>query len=119
MYYSYVYIEAARALARRKVALYLPVCAPLDPTISVDPDLMARVQAHVNAGDEDAAARLISDDLLEKFAFAGDPNDIIRQAEAIFAAGARRVEFGTPHGTPSENGIDLLGKIVAPALKQK
>jgi 5,10-methylenetetrahydromethanopterin reductase len=109
----------ARDLARRKVALYLPVCAPLDPTVSVEPDRMARVQAHVNAGEEDAAARLISDELLEQFAFAGDPDDLIRQAESLYAAGARRVEFGTPHGILSENGIDLLGKIVVPALKRE
>lgn len=110
--------DAARTLARRKVALYLPVVVPLDPTVQVEPELMARVEAHVNAGDEDAAARLISDDLLERFAFAGNPDDLIRQAETIFAAGAGRIEFGTPHGTPSKKGIDLLGKMVVPALKK-
>lgn len=110
--------DRARALARRKVALYLPVVAPLDPTLHVEPELMARVESHVNAGDEDGAAALISDSLLERFAFAGNPDDLIRQAETIFAAGARRIEFGTPHGIPSENGIDLLGKMVVRALKK-
>lgn len=109
--------EAARALARRKVALYLPVCAPLDSTVSVEPELMERVQMHVHAGDESAAAALISDDLLERFAFAGNPADIIRQAAAIFGAGAARIEFGTPHGLPSERGIELLGRQVIPALR--
>ena len=40
----------------------------------------------------------------------------IRQAEALFAAGARRVEFGTPHGLDPEEGIRLLGERVLPAL---
>jgi 5,10-methylenetetrahydromethanopterin reductase len=110
--------ERARAEARRAVALYLPVVAPLDTTLQIDPALMVRIQMHVNNGDSDAAAALISDDLLERFAFAGNVDDIIRQAEGLFAAGARRVEFGTPHGLDSEHGIDLIGKYVIPALRQ-
>lgn len=108
----------ARAAARRSVALYLPVVAPLDTTLQVDPALMVRIQAHVNNGDLDAAAALISDDLLERFAFAGSPDDIIRQAEGLFAAGASRVEFGTPHGLNPEHGIDLIGQYVIPALRK-
>ena len=48
-----------------------------------------------------AAARLISDDLLDRFAFAGDADDIIRQAEALYAAGASRVEFRHAARLPS------------------
>lgn len=110
--------QRARDEARRQVAMYLPVVAPLDSTVTVEPDLMARLQEHVNAGDESAAAALVSDDLLERFAFAGNPDDIIRQCEAIFAAGAARIEFGTPHGLPSAEGIRLLGDIVVPALRR-
>ncbi|MBL8134576.1 MAG: LLM class flavin-dependent oxidoreductase [Anaerolineae bacterium] len=108
----------ARQAARRSVALYLPVVAPLDPTVQVDPALVARLQAAVEADRLDDAAALISDDLLEKFAFAGDPDDLIRQAEALFAAGASRVEFGTPHGIPSAAGIRLLGERVVPVLQR-
>ncbi len=109
--------EIARAAARRSVALYLPVVAPLDPTISVEPDLITRLQRAVESGDPDAAARLISDDLLDRCAFAGNPADIIDHSQALFAAGATRIEFGTPHGLPPENGLRLLGEQVLPALK--
>jgi 5,10-methylenetetrahydromethanopterin reductase len=109
--------ERARAAARRSVALYLPVVAPLDPTVQVEPELVARLKAAAEAEQWDAAAALISDTMLEKFAFAGSPADLIRQAEALFAAGAARVEFGTPHGLPPEHGIRLLGEKVLPALK--
>lgn len=108
---------AARAAARRSVALYLPVCAPLDTTVSVEPELVRRLQSLANQQAWDDAAALISDDLLEKFAFAGDAADIIRQCEALFDAGARRVEFGTPHGLDPARGIKLLGEQVVPALK--
>jgi 5,10-methylenetetrahydromethanopterin reductase len=106
----------AREQARRAVALYLPIVAPLDPTLQVEPELLERLQTYVNQHDSAAAAHLISDDLLERFALAGDAKDIIRQAEAIFAAGARRIEFGTPHGLQPEVGIRILGEKVLPAL---
>lgn len=108
--------EQARAQARRAVALYLPVVAPLDPTVQVEPAFVARLGALANQQDWDAAAALISDDLLERFAFAGDARDIIAQTERLFAAGAARVEYGTPHGLLPERGIRILGEQVLPAL---
>jgi 5,10-methylenetetrahydromethanopterin reductase len=108
--------EQAREMARRAVSLYLPVVAPLDPTAYVDSELIERLQSLVNLHDEAGAARLISDDLLERFAFAGNAADIIRQAEGLFAAGASRIEFGTPHGIIPETGIRILGEQIIPAL---
>lgn len=108
--------QAARDLARREVALYLPVVAELDPTVSLDPELVAGLKTAVQTYDFSRAAGYISDDLLARFAFAGTPGDIIAQAEAIFAAGANRVEFGTPHGLSAQAGLELLGKQVLPAL---
>lgn len=110
---------AARAAARRAVALYLPVVAPLDPTVQVEPALIERLKHHADRGEYDAGARLVSDELLDKFAFSGDARDVIDQALRLRAAGARRVEFGTPHGlhTP-DTGLHLLGKQVLPALRR-
>lgn len=107
----------ARDLIRREMALYLPVVAPLDPTVAIDPELAARIDALVAAGDQVAAGRLIPDDLLDRFAFAGTPAQVIAQCEAAFAAGATRIEFGTPHGLTPEGGIRLLGERVLPALR--
>jgi 5,10-methylenetetrahydromethanopterin reductase len=108
---------AARRRAKEEVALYLPTVAGLDPTVAVEPELLARMEAAVQRGDRQAAAALISDDLLRPFAFAGTPEDVIAHAEAIFAAGASRVEFGTPHGLTDARGIQLLGERVLPALR--
>lgn len=109
--------DRARAAARRSVALYLPVVAPLDPTVQVEPELIERLKSLVEANDTETAAGLISDDLLDRFAFAGDHRDLIRQAEALYAAGAARIEFGTPHGLPSAAGIQMIGEKVLPALR--
>lgn len=94
---------AARAYARREVALYLPVVAGRDPTVDVDPDVPA---------DE------IPDDVLDLFAFAGEPARIAEHARRLFDAGADRVEFGTPHGIDETRGVGLLADEVLPALRQ-
>lgn len=94
---------AARAYARREVALYLPVVAERDPTVDVDPDVPA---------DE------IPDDVLDLFAFAGEPARIAEHARRLFDAGVDRVEFGTPHGIDETRGVGLLADEVLPALRQ-
>ena len=95
--------DAARAHARRQVALYLPVVAGRDPTVDIDPDVPA---------DE------IPDDVLDLFAFAGEPARIAEHASRLFDAGADRVEFGTPHGIDETRGVELLARRGRPALRE-
>jgi 5,10-methylenetetrahydromethanopterin reductase len=90
---------AARSLARSAVRRYYNLVAPLDPTMPFV------------AGDE------IPDEVLDRFAFAGTPGDIARQAAEVFAAGATRVEFGAPFGLDPEHGIRLLGERVLPLAR--
>jgi 5,10-methylenetetrahydromethanopterin reductase len=109
--------ERARRIARREVAMYLAVVAELDPTVSVDPELIARVRMLVAAGDDEGAGAVISDDLLDRFAFAGTPEQIATHADLLFEAGVGRVDFGTPHGVPERRGVELLGAEVLPRLR--
>jgi 5,10-methylenetetrahydromethanopterin reductase len=106
--------EAARTLARRQVAMYLPVVARLDP--SSDPEWLERIEAADKRGDAAAIASDIGDDVLDRFAFAGGPSDLVRQVENLAAAGATRVEFGTPLGSDPAAAITLLGEKVLPAF---
>jgi 5,10-methylenetetrahydromethanopterin reductase len=108
--------EAARERARWEAALYFPVVAGRDPTLDVPAGLVDDVRRLVDAGDRAAAARLIPDHLLERLAFAGRPEQVARQAEALYEAGAARVEFGTPHGLDARRGIELLSTRVLPQL---
>jgi 5,10-methylenetetrahydromethanopterin reductase len=108
---------AARAFAKQKVGLYLPVVANLDPTIQVEAELLERIEA---IGQADAAERvvdLISDELLERFAFAGTAVEVSEQAIRLFDAGVNRIEFGTPHGLKERSGLEHLGRQVLPALR--
>ena len=109
--------DVARGLIRHEMALYLPVVAKLDPTVDIDPDLTDRIAALLRDGNADAAGRIIPDDIIDRFAFAGTPDDLIMQCERLFAAGVTRVEFGTPHGVTPERGVRLLGERVLPALR--
>lgn len=109
----------ALALARREVALYLPVVARLDPTLELDDELVTRLAVAVKGHDWETAVSLISDDLLQKFAFAGTSTEIAQQALALFAVGANRVEFGTPHGITSHDGLRLLGEKVLPIVRRE
>lgn len=110
---------AARALARREVALYLPVVAGLDHTLALDPELLERIRTAAGRYDYQAAAALISDELLDRFALAGAPKQVTAHAAALLASGADRVEFGTPHGLDAAEGMRLLGTRVLPALRKE
>jgi len=108
----------ARALARREVALYLDAIAAFDPTVELPEGLLATVAARLQEGDNDGAGRAIPGDVLDLFAFSGDPDDVAAQAQLLIDAGASRVEFGTPHGPDELEGITLLGRAVVPQLRR-
>ena len=83
----------ARAFALSRVQRYFEVVARLDPTLARAPER-------------------ITDDLLDRFAFAGTPEQVARHVDEVFAAGAARVEFGAPFGVEPDAGLRLLGRHV-------
>jgi 5,10-methylenetetrahydromethanopterin reductase len=107
---------AARRLAREEAALYFPIVAARDPTLAVPAGLAEHVRRLVDAGEREAAGRLIPDELLDKLAFAGTPEQVARQAAELYEAGAGRIEFGTPHGLTPRRGVELLAGRVLPEL---
>lgn len=106
--------QAARHLARREVALYLPVIADLDKSISIEPERIKGIRDAMKQNDVETAITFISDELLDKFAFVGTPDEVTVQAINLLEADTDRIEFGTPHGLNPMEGLDLLGKIVLP-----
>jgi 5,10-methylenetetrahydromethanopterin reductase len=109
--------DAARRHARREVAMYLDVIAALDPTVQLPEDLLPAIRARLSDGDDEGAGRLVPRDVLDLFAFSGTPDDIAGQALRLVGAGVDRIEFGTPHGIDSAEGIRLLGRDVLPQLR--
>ena len=93
--------------------------APLDPTVSIEPERLAGIEKAAAGYDFEGAASFISDELLARFAFAGTPDEVAEQTAVLLAAGTHRVEFGTPHGKTAESGLKLLGERVLPAVRER
>ena len=110
--------EAARALARQEVAMYLGVVAGLDRTVRLPAGLLEGIRRLLAQADDAGAGALVDDDLLDRFSFAGTPDDVARQAIRLAEAGATRIEFGTPHGISARTGIQLLGEYVLPTVRR-
>jgi 5,10-methylenetetrahydromethanopterin reductase len=83
--------DRARAHAQREVEMYLDVVGRNDPTFDGPPTL-------------------------ERFAFAGTPEEVAAHAHRLYDAGAKRVEFGTPQGLTTAHGVELLCDRVLPLL---
>lgn len=109
--------DVARAHARTEVALPFQVIAGLDRTLDVDPALLARMATLLRAHQYVEAGRLIPDDLLDKFTFAGTPEEVATHAAQAYDAGATRIEFDSPFGLDAARGIELLGTRVLPMLR--
>jgi 5,10-methylenetetrahydromethanopterin reductase len=109
---------AARARARREVAMYLTVVSELDPTVVIEPGFAAKIATLLADGAVDRAAELIDDDLLDRFAFSGSPEHVAAQAQRLVDAGVGRVDFGTPHGLTDTRGLELLVHEVSPLLQR-
>jgi 5,10-methylenetetrahydromethanopterin reductase len=84
--------DRARAHAEREVEMYLEVVGKNDPTFD-------------------------GPTTLDRFAFAGTPDEVAAHARRLFEAGAKRVEFGTPQGLTTAKGVELLCKRVLPLLR--
>jgi len=87
---------AARARAAAEVAMYLEIVGGLDPTLDLKPGEPVP---------------------LDRFVIAGTPEDVAAHAQRLLDAGAKRVEFGTPQGLTTSDGVDLLCDRVLPLLR--
>jgi 5,10-methylenetetrahydromethanopterin reductase len=87
----------ARERARVAVEPYLGVVAHLDPTLDL--------------ADGQAPP-------LERFCIAGTPEEVASRVDALWDAGADRVELGTPQGRTTQSGIDLICDRVLPLLRR-
>ena len=109
--------KAAARAVRAACAPYFDVVASLDATVEVDPDLLRGVKARLAVGDHAGAGLLIPDDILRRFAFWGTADDVANHAMEILEAGALRVEFDTPFGLSTPDGLRRLAHDVLPRIR--
>lgn len=107
---------AAKALAQRTVAFYLPYLSPMPEFLGIEPEAVERIQTATTRGDYETAMRLVPQLALDHFALYGTPSDLIEQIEQMAAAThVTRIEFGMPHGPDgSKTALHLLGQTVLP-----
>jgi len=84
--------DAARERARSEVEMYLEVVGELDPTIEGPPPL-------------------------DSVTIAGTPEEVAAHARRLYDAGVKRVEFGTPQGLTTTEGVAVLCDRVLPLLR--
>jgi 5,10-methylenetetrahydromethanopterin reductase len=89
--------SAALTRAAAEVEMYMKIVRDLDATLELRP------------GEAPP---------LEKFVLAGTPEEVAARARALIEAGAARVEFGTPQGLTTEQGVSLLADRVLPLLRR-
>lgn len=112
--------QNALATAKRRAAMYIDVIGDKDPFAMEQYEKEIRqVQGLMSEGKHEEATNVISDELARLFVFAGTPDDIIEQSLSIYKAGAKRIEFGSPHGVETLPGINLLGQEVLPVLHKE
>jgi len=109
--------KAAGRAVRAACAPYFDVVAGLDTTLDVDPALLQAVKDKLADGDPAAAGALIPDDILRRFAFWGTADDVATHAMEILEAGALRVEFDTPFGLTTPEGLRKLANEVLPRIR--
>lgn len=100
--------NAARRCARTAVARYFEVVANLDATVHLPEGLLDGVRARLAEGDVGGAGEAIPEDVLERFCFAGTPEQVLRQVSQVVSSGASRIEFGQPFGLDRDVGLRLL-----------
>ena len=105
---------AARRFARTAVARYFEVVANLDPAARLPSGLLDGVRARLATGDIAGAGQIIPDDVLDRFCFAGTPEQVLRQVHDVAGSGASRIEFGQPFGLDRDTGLRLLaGRVLS------
>jgi 5,10-methylenetetrahydromethanopterin reductase len=72
---------------------------------------------HVARGNDDGAARHVSDRAAEAFSFCGTADDAVRRLEEVAATGIRHVIFKPPLGPDPARAIHLLGERVLPHFR--
>jgi alkanesulfonate monooxygenase SsuD/methylene tetrahydromethanopterin reductase-like flavin-dependent oxidoreductase (luciferase family) len=108
---------AARAAVREVLAYYLwRVEGVVVDTSGADPENVAAVRAAVQAGGPSAGAGLVSEQVIDTFAVAGTPDDVIAGLGAFAAAGLDVPLAWHTLGPDPARAVQTLAEIVRPRV---
>jgi 5,10-methylenetetrahydromethanopterin reductase len=108
---------AARDAVRHVLAYYLGRVEPVVlATSGADPDHLERVRRAVAEDGVEAGARLVTDDLIDVFAAAGDADRVAARLEEYLAAGLRGVLAWHVIGPDPARSLQFLADVVRPRV---
>lgn len=111
-------LAARRALAR-KLAYFGPSFPPfLLERAGLASSAFDAIEREVRGGDIEAAADLVTDDLLA-LGIAGNPQDVLERCRWLADQGARHLSFGPPLGPSTIAAVEALGREVLPQLRDR
>lgn len=109
-------VEATEVL-RKMIAYFGPYLeAPALATIDLAPGDFREISELVEAGQYEAAAALVTDEMTD-LAIRGTPEDVIRRIESLAGMGVTQVSLGGPLGPDPGEAIRLMGEHVIPYFK--
>jgi 5,10-methylenetetrahydromethanopterin reductase len=109
--------RAARDAVRHVLAYYIHRVEPIVlSTSGADPEAIERVRLAVLGSGIDAGARLITDDLIDVFAAAGDPDQVVARLQEYAAAGLRGLLAWHVIGPDRTRALQLLADEVRPRV---
>jgi 5,10-methylenetetrahydromethanopterin reductase len=110
-------LERARAELATKLAYYgASISAPLLAEAGLRPEDFAPAARALEIDGPEAAARLITDEMLA-LGIAGDADVVTARCRGLLAAGATHLSFGPPLGPDPVAAVALLGEAVLPQLR--
>jgi 5,10-methylenetetrahydromethanopterin reductase len=110
-------LDRARAELAAKLAYYgASISGSLLAEAGLRPEDFLPAARALEEDGPDAAARLITDDML-RLGIAGDADAVIGRCQGLMAAGATHLSFGPPLGPDPRAAVALLGDAVLPRLR--
>jgi len=107
-------VENARVMVARRIGYHPQRVAEM---LGIKQGDYAQINSAVRAGKMDEAAKLVDEDMIEKVAMAGDPEDVVEKC--LLVAGAGVTELAFPLRTNGKETLKLLLERVIPPLKKK
>jgi len=112
--------DAAREIARKASAVYLPYLEPMTDYVGVKKENVESVREALSRNDYSAATARVPDLAVDSFKLWGTPDDVIEKVLRMLDSGrgADRINFGFGRGLQDIESIELLGEKVLPSLRE-
>ncbi|HKQ81659.1 MAG TPA: LLM class flavin-dependent oxidoreductase [Steroidobacteraceae bacterium] len=109
----------ALELMRSHLVDYIPICNVLCERMGVERERIDAITRARDTGDREGGKRLISDEIIRRFAVAGTPEGVIPHIEELVAAGATSVVVGPPLGVKPYDldVLRMLAKRIVPHFR--